>query len=441
MNSRLKTFRIYPSKGSSDQRLPAWPAASIILLVILAAIFPPGLLTGMNLYLLLLALLVWFFSGEKFDPNLLRAIVPFGLIIAIGLVAGIGSDQYLYLKDAWYMSNPAVIMSVGYVLYLCKPDMARGLRAFVIGGTLIGLFFLSSFATRPDLIFQSSVRIRETVGTGYYAPALAFTILCAYFRKWPEGLALPKWLALGCLVICTLAVVLCFSRTMTIVAIIGALGAAGMFGRHGWQRITAIAIFGLLVISILRLSVDVESREAQHTFVGKLARSLDEMNVQEYTDFKSINENWRGYETAMALKLYYSGSPAEWLFGHGFGAQVDLGFGMALGGGVGEQRELKRFIPILHNGYAYLLVKGGAVAILIFGFFLFWLYGIGHRIVTSETSQIAFAPARMLQAVVVTLAVTTWVVSGVFNKLDMFPFLLVAGFLLAALTRSQVAPR
>ncbi len=437
MTRPLLAFPVYPKSALTAKQLPSWPAASIILLMIFAQIFPPGLLTGMNLYLLLLLLIVWFLSEEKFDPNLLRAITPLGLIIAFGLVAGVGSEQYLYLKDAWYVSNPAVIISVGYVIYRCKPDVVRGLRAFVIGGTLVGLLYINSFAAHPDLIFQSSVIIRETIGTGYYAPALAFTILCAYFGKWPEGLALPKWLAFCCFAICTLAVILCFSRTMMIVAIIGVLAAAGIFARREWQRIVIIAVSGLLVIYVSNLSVDVDSREVQHTFVGKIARSLDEISVQEYTDFKSINENWRGYETARALKLYSSGSPVEWLFGRGFGAQVDLGLAMPLGGGAGEQRELKRFIPILHNGYAYLLVKGGAVAILLFGYVLSWLYSVGRRIVVSETSRFLSAPARVLQAVAVTLAVTTWIVSGVFNKLDMFPFLLSAGFLLAAITRHR----
>ncbi len=437
MNKYLQTFPIDHAKALVARKFPSWPAASIILLIVFAVIFPPGLLTGMNLYLLLLSLIVWIFSGEKFDPNLLRAIAPFGLIIVFGLVAGIGSDWYIYLKDAWYLSNPAVIVSTGYVLYRCKPDVTCGLRAFVIGGTLVGLFFLSSFATHPDLVFQSSVKIRETIGTGYYAPALSFTILCAYSGKWSEGLALPRRLAFCCLVVCALAVVLCFSRTMMIVVIIGILAAAGILARREWQRIVLVAIFGLLLVSVMRLTVDTESREVQHTFIGKLARSLDEISVQEYTDFKSINENWRGYETARALKLYYSGSPIEWLFGHGFGAKVDLGLAMPLGGTLGEGPELKRFIPILHNGYAYLLVKGGAVAIFLFGNFLFWLYSVGRRVVASEKNQINFAPGRVLQAVVVTLAVTTWIVSGVFNKLDMFPYILVAGFLLAAVTRPQ----
>lgn len=428
---------VYPRTACEPNRLPSWPASSIILLLILALILPPGILTGMNLYLLLLAFALWMFSGEPFDSNLLKAVAPFALILIVGLVGGIGADRYLYLKDAWYISNPIVVISVGYVFYRCKPDVARGLRAFVVGGTLVAMVFLSAFVGRPDLILQSAVRIRETVGTGYYAPALAFTILIAFYGKWRKGLVLPNGVAVLCLIICSLAIILCFSRTVMIVAIIGVMAALGAFARREWQRMAFVAMSGTLLISGLNLVVDTSSREVQHMFIGKLARSLEEIAVDGYTDFKSINENWRGYETSRALDAYAAGAPHQWLVGQGFGAEVDLGIAMPLGGGVGEQRVLKRFIPILHNGYAYLLVKGGALALLLFGHFLFWLYWLGRQGAKAQPDRFSEGPARLLQAVALNLAVTTWIVSGVFNKLDMFPFLLAAGFLLGAASRPE----
>jgi hypothetical protein len=62
------------------------------------------------------------------------------------------------------------------------------------------------------------------------------------------------------------------------------------------------------------------------------------------------------------------------------------------------------------------------------------LYRLGRRGAAGTPSDFGHIPARLLQFVAVTLAFATWVIGGVFNKLDMFPFLLMAGFLLAALT-------
>lgn len=436
MKSPLQVLPAYPANASVAKQLPSWPAASIILLLVLAALFPPGLLTGMNSYLLLLALIVWFFSREPFDRNLLLAVAPFGLIIIIGLVVGAGAGSYLYFKDAWYISNPAVIISVGYVLYRCMPDLTLGFRAFVLAGTLLSLMHLSAFALHPDVLSLNSAALRQVIGTGYYAPALAFIILFACRGNWPGALKLPRWLAFICLAICLLDIGASFSRTMLMVSVFGVLASIGFFARRECIRIGVAVALGLLVIGTLRIGIDIDSREANTSFIGKLARATDELTIREYTDIQSINENWRGYETFMALKYYSSGSPVELLLGQGFGAQVDLGLFMPLAIGPGGEPVRMKYIPVLHNGYAYLLVKGGAVAIALFCFTLAWLYRVGRRGATGSVGEIRTAAARVLQAIMVSIAFTTWVVSGAFNKLDMFPFLMAAGFLLAALTRN-----
>lgn len=440
MKKQAQSYPVYPTNSSGPLQLPSWPAVSIVLLVIVAAIFPPGLLTGMNLYLLLLALIVWVTSGEPFDRNLLRVIAPFFLIIAIGLAAGVGAERYLYLKDAWYVSNAAVIISVGYVLFRCMPDLSRGLRAFVIGGTLIAVLHLTKFVVNPELFSLSTSELRSEAGTGYYAPALAITLLFAYRRSWREGLKLPRWVALFCFLFCSVAVLVSFSRTMLIVVLIGGLASAGLFARREWLRIGASFAVVLLAIAALHTSVDVDSNEASRSFLGKLARITEELTVNEYADLKSINLNWRGYETARALSYYASGKPQELLFGYGFGAQLDIGLFMKLGSGPNGERTAVRFIPILHNGYAYLLLKGGAVALSLFSYALIFLYLLGRKGAWHTSSDFGTTPSRLLQGVAVTLAFTTWVIAGVFNKLDMFPFLLIAGFLLAALTHKNGLP-
>lgn len=439
MSRSTAFFPLYPTSKSKTGAVPSWPAFSIGFLVILAAIFPAGLITGMNLYLLLLALIVWFASGKPFDRDLLRMVIaPFALIVVIGLVVGFEADRYLYLKDAWYISNPAVVMCVGYVLFRNMPDLMRGLRAFVIGGTMLALLHLGKVAAHPELFSLSAVDIRSEVGTGYYAPALAISILFALRGNWAKGLKLPGWLAWLCIVLCAAAVISSFSRTMFIVAFIGLVASLGVFARREWLRVGGVIAFAVLVILALRLSVDVNSNEASKSFVGKLARSTDELTVEEYTDFKSINLNWRGYETARALNYYTSGEPIDWLFGYGFGAQLDLGLFMHLG----DRREAAiRFVPLLHNGYPYLLLKGGISAVALFGYSLFELYRLGRRKAAGAPQEPGTIAGRLLQGVVVTLLFTTWVITGVFNKLAMFPFLILAGFLIGFLTRQWEAQK
>jgi O-Antigen ligase len=417
------------------QKLPSWPAASIVVLEVLAAIAPAGLVTGMNIYLLILALVVWTASRERFDPALLRVIAPFIAIIVIGLGMGAGADLYLYFKDLWYVTNAAISLSVGYVLFRCKPDLARGLRAFIVGGTLVALLHLFRVAMNPSVLMLSAVEIRERIGYGETAPVLAFIILFAYFGNWRNRLKLSNALAVGCLLICTASMVIGFSRSNWIIALIGVIASLGAFSRREWLRLSVLAVIGLAALAALQLSVDTQSNAGHEHFLGKLARSLDEMHIEEYSDVRSINANWRGYETARALKHYASGSILQWVFGFGFGAQVDIGLAMPLGVATGGERGgYMRSIPVFHNGYIYLLIKGGAMAVVLFGYALSWLYVVGRRLATVEVGGLACMPARLLQAVTLGLVFATWIVGGVFNKAGLFPFLLSGGFLLAALT-------
>ncbi len=443
MNSSQRAIRpIFPRPLETKQQA-SWPTFFIILLLIFAAFFPAALLSIINVFFLTIIVIKKLMSRKNFslNINLARVIIPFILIALFGLASGIGSDNYLYFKDVWYVLNPILVLSVGYFLYRSRPDLARGMRAFIYGGAVIALFHIIPFAIHSELLLQAAARIREVAGTGYYAPVLALTILIAYYGKWREGLKLSSGLLLFCSILCTLSVVFSFSRTIMIVMIIGIISSLSLFARHALRWIFSIALLGLLSISILNFIVNDATRDLQNTFIGKLARSMEELKIKDFNDFASINENWRGYETARALKLYYSGSSIQLLLGHGFGTQVDLGISISLGGVAGEEVAPVQFIPILHNGYAYLLVKGGAVAVVLYCYTLFFLYRVGRRKVVMEASRIDSASGQVMQAISVSLAVTTWIIAGVFNKSDMFPLLLAAGYLLAAISGSELNNR
>ncbi|MBC7490512.1 MAG: O-antigen ligase family protein [Glaciimonas sp.] len=433
MKSQPLTKGAFSTEELRLKKLPTWPAVSIFLLVVISAILPPGLLTGMNLYLLLLAFIAWVASRKPFDRNLLRIVAPFIFIIVIGLIVGVGSDQYLYLKDAWYVSNAAVLFCVGYVFYRNKPDTARGLRAFVLGGTTVAVFYLVRLAMHPELFSLSAAELRESAGTGYYAPVLSFSILCCFFKDWKNGLKIGRLFGATCLLICLLSIFASFSRTIFLVAIIGVMAAVGIFTGKEVFRVAVVILIGAVLIVILRLSINTNSPDATKSFLGKVARSTEELTVENYDDLKSININWRGYETSRALIYYSSGNPMNWLVGYGFGAQVDLGLMMPLGSGPRGERTPIQFVPILHNGFAYLLVKGGAIAVCLFMSVIIWLYLLGRRSAI-DSDRHRRASARLLQAIAISTAFTTYVIAGAFNKLDLFSFLLAIGFLIASLT-------
>ena len=350
----------------------------------------------------------------------------------IGLISGYDSDRYLYLKDAWYVSAASVYLCAGYVLYRCQPDVALGLRAFVLGGTLLALYHLSNFVRYPELLRMSAAQLREVLGYGSAAPPLALAILFAYYRRWSIGLKLPSWFAVACMGICLIGVASTFSRQGAIISIIGLLAAVGSFSRREILRFGILALLGGMALMALRIGLDADLGSFQSTFLGKLAHAPEELAIRDYATRMDIMTNWRGYETSRALHAYVLGSPFELVLGRGFGHSVDLGLFMNMGTGIPGERERINVAPILHNGYAFMLVKAGPMAIVLFLLSVAWLYRVGRQQAASTTPTIA-APSRVLQACALVMLFVTWISMG---ALSGGHFVLAAGYLLAAVTRS-----
>jgi hypothetical protein len=345
------------------------------------------------------------------------------------MLVGIDADRYSYAKDIWYVTNPALTMCAGFVLYRASPEAGRGLRAFVIGGTVLGIFAIVPFIHQPALLMLRANDIRQELGTGDYAPVLALTVLFSCRNDFKNMLGIPRWAARVCMLICLSGMVLSFSRTIVIVGFIGLLAAVGVFARRAWLKVLIALVLSIIVIASLRLSVDVNSSDVKSTFIGKLARSFDEITVHEYFGERDRNENWRGYETARVLHEYSAFEPWRWIVGRGFGAQLDLRLWMPLG----ENGAPMRYVPIMHNGYMYLLFKGGAFSVSMFLVSLWTLLAIG-RGSTSANEPTTLICARLMQGIAISLLFTTWVIAGAFNKVDMYPYLLSAGYLCGYLT-------
>lgn len=436
INATLHRTLVQSQTDPVNRNLPSWPVWSIGLMVLASNVLPIGATYAMHGVLLIFAMMYWAASHEKLDGNLLRGILPFGLIIVIGLVSGYGANAYLYMKDAWYASSAAIYLTSGYVLYRCRPSLALGLRAFVVAGTIIALFKLSTFVANPELLRLSAASIREQVGYGSPAPLLALAILFAYFGRWRDGLKLPSWIAVGCLLVCGLSVAVSFSRQGLLITTIGILAAVGIFARRELLRFGVIALIGAAALVALRGSLDVDVNSYQGTFLGKLARAPEELLIRDYADRSSIQANWRGYETSQALRVYASGTPFELFLGKGFGHSLDLGLFINLGGSTPGVRERINSAPILHNGFAFLLLKTGPIAIALYAYAIVWLYMVGRKQAAS-TQFILAAPSRLMQAIALIGAISTWVSMGTITG---GIYVLASGYLLAALTRRAESP-
>ncbi|MTI30973.1 hypothetical protein [Xanthovirga aplysinae] len=138
------------------------------------------------------------------------------------------------------------------------------------------------------------------------------------------------------------------------------------------------------------------------------------------TDYKTqseINQNWRGYEAGRAILGLKEKGFLSILFGNGFGALIDLGLEMSLGG------EMHQYIPILHNGYIYLMFKTGLLGLLFYVFGLIRLYFFYTKGSFGERSVFF---KYLVSAVSLYFIFSTLAITGVYNKGDILTFFLGA---------------
>lgn len=423
---------------SRHPREAVWPVVSLGMLIALSPLIPVWVMTGMNVYLVALGLIVAFASGASIPSSVLGLVGLYAGILVVGILSGAGAPMYDYLRDVWYVGNAGLTIATGYLLYVSAPRLSAGLKSILVGCLLVSLLQMAPFVKQPDLLLLPAVRIREVAGTGLYAAALGLCVLAAFGRKGAAQLTLSTRTTVVLVVAFVVAVVLSFSRTMVIAAV---LCVAVPFAAARGRTFRALLVGGgglAALLLVLNVTIDSALELDKQSFASKLARSVEELWVSDYTDLRSINENWRGYETSRALKEYADGTPLQWVVGKGFGAKVDLGLAMRLGGATAATGAVYSEVPVLHNGYAYLLVKTGLLGVLGYLLSLALLYRIAERRGSVGGLNETVGAASAVQACVLVLVFTTWVISGAFNKSDLFPFLLVAGYLLGHLSPMPV---
>ena len=407
------------------QRTGTWLAGVYAILATSAALFPPGGITFLIAYVLLFVLAYWAFRSRTIPPYLLGAVLPFLLIVVVGLQGLAHHDLYDAMKDAWYVSYPALAILAGFALMRGFKRVDALVVATLVAALLTAGIHLSIFAVKPELLTLPAAAIRSFAGTGYYVICLGVALPLGAIAV--PGL-IPKrhrLLAAAAFLASAASLTLAFSRTLPIVVAILLIALVfPVTPRRAVAFVAAIAVIAG-VVAAGGLNADSALRYRGGDLLKKWSRVLDELEVKEYSTLSQINQNWRGHESARGIATWESGNPLQRIVGHGFGKSVDIGLFINL-----SVKEKSRYIPILHNGYVYLLVKTGLLGLAAYLWALIYMAAIGVRHARVEDPQVA-ALGRLLVALVLVFAATTVAISGLFNKRELVPLAMFAGSLLA----------
>lgn len=400
-----------------------WPSVLLFIYILLPDILAAGIETFFFLCLLLFAGIWWIASREKLPSEISRFAGPLLIVVLIGLLGSEGHRGYDVAKDVWYVTNAALAIIVGYVLMKNMQDMGRFFRVFVIAGTIIAIFYLRPFVLYPVLFKLDIDELRRLSGGGPMTPCISLGVLLVSSMS---GIRLFKgnpWLFSICATFCSLAVLLSFSRTMLAALLLIALAVFGWIQFTKFSRLAFIVVMAVSILAV-GLMMPVSDIGMHSSLFDKILFSLQEIRVTNYYSMASINEHWRGYEMLRALYTYLLGTPWQYLVGGGFGTNVDLGLFMDLGG------ERIRFVPILHNGYMYLLVKTGLVGFFLYLLLLYRVTRRGTLMSLSKQRETLYV-GRFLVGLGLVFAATTFVIGGMFNKAGMLSTLMLLGALLA----------
>jgi hypothetical protein len=355
-------------------------------------------------FIVLLGLLVMFFG--KIQRGYLKLVWPLLGVLVIGLmgmgVFGLGYESRHILRDIAFALTPIALIFIGWWIAGNRGMWPLILKVMVILGFVLALTHLSFFVLNPALLSAKAMDVRSVAGMSGDLVSLALVIGLFFQKRFGINDLFPRLLPrLIVMPVLLASFVLSYSRTEFVVVLILSLALLGVLTKVNSRMILAIAV---LVIGFFALALTTPKDEVG-TFRSKLVRSVTEIAVSDYHNMSDINFHWRGFESYRVWATFLSGNLSQQIFGQGFGALVDLGFVMPLGG------NKFRYIPVFHNGYAYILIKTGLIGLACYVFFYISVirYSVRYCQTTNGEQEIL---ARLLLGCVLSLIAIMYVVGG-----------------------------
>jgi hypothetical protein len=338
--------------------------------------------------------------------------------VVLGLFAGFSNDTYLIFKDFYYFLLPVLFILAG-ILLACRLKIDEFLKTLVYAGLIISVLVTSisvyymGFGSIGDP--YSAHYAMGIVGSPGPPLALAILLLAKKFNitLFTRG-RFNLFVAIN-----IFGVYMCASRTYLLITLCFMMLLVADKIKRQW----IIPVATLIIIIVFLLPDDIFRPTGTSTsFTDKILGSFNEVSIGNYNTEEEINTKYRGYESFMALNQYLQGDTKDWIFG-GLGKLVDLKTFLRLG----EDAEYE-FIPVLHNGWLYLLIKTGVIGIITYIIIFFRLIVINWRKYTDAMGKPAIKFfAALTIGCIISLLLTNYIVTAFFN-VEMSILLITIGY-------------
>jgi hypothetical protein len=428
---QLKTTQIpaAKSKVKPTNSSARWFAKFFAVMSLCMIIFVHNLLPGEILPPLVVAIaLSLLLATGKVRPGYLQLVWPLFMVLFLGVVGIKDYETRDILRDIAYALTPIALLYIGYWMAGKQEMWPLLMKVMVTCGFVLAINHIAKFIQDPTLLSADLGAVRKEAGFGSGLVLLSLVLGAFQYRLGVGNLfprLLPRMIALPVLLA---SFMLSYSRTGFVQALILSLALGGVLSR---LKLRSILVLCLLVIGFA-IMVATTPEGDEKSFSGKLSRSVTEIAVDDYTEAKDINVNWRGFETYRVIDSFLSGNFLQMSTGQGAGALVDLGFTMKLGDSD------YRYIPIFHNGYAYVLIKTGLLGIACYlYFFVRTIISAIRGGISPNREQLFFS--RLLLGCVLCVAASMYVVGGIAEIHDA-ELVLLLGYLSRRILRRDGTP-
>ena len=376
--------------------------------------------SGFEIIFVTLAIItiIFFLLKPSLNKALLTTVLPLFVIWTIAFMSGFSLTKLNidWLKDLMHMLKPILAILGGYFMVKNLNSPNYIIKFLIHFALFSAVMHLSKIVINLNGISTHSIRTAGGLDSLVELFGFCLIFISNKVKAWKKFIPKYKYWFIFFIGI---SIILYFSRTM----IIGFIIIMGTF--YGYTQLTkqrstilAIGVIGIVSFIFALQHMDIKREvNGEMTFLYKLKMIPEEVfNPQVNTkDHRKLWDRWRAYEANQAISQVIEKGPFAILFGKGFGSTVDLGFHVNLGG-----TEM-RYIPITHNGYAYIFLKSGLIGLI---FYLFWMIYLYRFQYIKSFSQEKKYTNLLISSFGLIYIFTSLIITGVYNVNEFYPVVL-----------------
>ena len=249
--------------------------------------------------------------------------------------------------------------------------------------------------------FSDFLEIRTSVSSGGFLLVYCIYFICRDANSCQKAVLHPLFFVPASVFLLQL------SRTFSVVLLILLFYPRG---KYCTAKNFAFSIFALMLLAFLSALFGLDD-----FILNVIGKSIYEISLNDSWTEADLGINFRGYETAMAYATYMSYELVNMIFGAGFGSLVKLDIPAFLAGNEYDA------IPLLHNGYLYLLIKTGVLGVVFYSLFFSKYHSLSSRSIDRENRI-------CVVATIIGLLFSNFLVNSLFNNESAFAYIVLGYF-------------